>query len=389
MKKSLWFLLVSLISLSLSVGCNKKKDEKSASPGPEMGAAPVVAEMAPPAPGPDMKPVPEPVAAPVPPAPVLPSSPATLTALAELGTPLFAVHVELATVFDSPAFKATGLEDKLNAEMNDDKDFPQAAIGACLGIDLKRVTDLTTAVTVFGNKEEDIVILAKLPMEAEKMFGCLNQVSKGGKTRVAEEMFGTTKGYKVTARDGDVTHFVGVGRNMVLIIVGERKDLIAKLKIGEGHLGKGDVAGYFPGGPQAVKVVLRNLPLEKMNKEGGKVQIPNLKNGDLDGWVHVTDGVKLEAKLDTKDPKAAEALIAMGTIMKGLTQIKEEMKEIGMDPGLLDLIKLAATGNIASLSVELDAAKALALAGTIKKQLLDEVSSSGPKTEESAPASPK
>ncbi len=375
MKKSLLFLMVATVSLAMAFSCNKKKDDQAAAPVPEMGATPPGAEMNPAEPVMKEAPKPDPVATPAPVTPPVadPSvTPPTLAAISELGTPMFAVHVELAKLFESPVFKATGLEDKLNTSMTGDKDFPGAAIGACLGIELKKVTDVISGVTVFGNTDKDVVILASLAMDTQKVFGCLSLVGKGKKTKVDEETFGTTKGYRITAKDGEVTHLVGVGKNLVLVIVGERKDLIAKLKIGEGNLGKGDVAGYFPGGPQVVKVVLRNLPLEKMNKEGSKVQIPNLKTGDLDGTIALTDTLKVDVRLDTKDAKAAEALVAMGTVMKGLTQIKEEMKAMGLDASLLDAIKIAASGTFATLNVELDAAKARGLAETLKKQLLDE-----------------
>jgi len=375
MKKSLLFLIFATLSLTMVFSCNKKKDDKAAAPAPEMGATPPGAEMNPAEPVMKEAPKPDPVATPAPVTPPVADptvTPPTLAAIAELGTPMFAVHVELAKLFESSVFKATGLEDKLNTSMTGDKDFPGAAIGACLGIELKKVTDVISGVTVFGNTDKDVVILASLAMDTGKVFGCLSLVGKGKKTKVDEEMFGTTKGYRITAKDGEVTHLVGVGKNLVLVVVGERKDLIAKLKIGEGNLGKGDVAGYFPGGPQVVKVVLRNLPLEKMNKEGSKVQIPNLKSGDLDGTIALTDTLKVDVKLDTKDAKAAEALVAMGTVMKGLTQIKEEMKAMGLDASLLDAIKIAASGNFATLNVELDAVKAKGLAETLKKQLLDE-----------------
>jgi len=372
MKKPLSVLLSALLLLSLAAACGKKKDEKKAADAPAMGTE------TPPASVPDMKEAPPPeqpkpeVTAKPGPAPTPAVAPPTITALSELGTPMIAVHVELAKIFASPAFQATGLEDKLNSELMDDEDFDRAAVSACLGLELKKVSELVTSVTVFGNGGDDLVILADTPVESEKLLNCMKSASKKKKkNRMTETAYGPVKGFKVADKDGDVTHLVPVGRNRMLFVIGEQKDLVAKLKVGEGHLGTGDVAGYFHGGPQAVKVVLRNLPLDKMNKDGGKVQIPNLKSGDLDAQVGLDAGLRVDVRLDAKDPKAAEALVAMGTIMKGLADVREQMAAIGLDAGLLDAIQLKAAGPVATLAFELDAARAAAIAATLKKQLLD------------------
>lgn len=368
MKKTLLFLLSVTMILSLAAACGKKKEEKKAADTPAMGAekapepADAMKEAAKPEPKPEAKPEPAPEPA---------GSPATLTSLAELGTPMIAVHVDLAKVFASPVFQATGLEEKLNEELINDEDFDRVAVSACIGMELKKVSELVTSVSLFGSGEKDMVMLARTPVESEKLFNCMKVASKKKKNRMVETTYGAVKGFKVTDKDGDVTHLVPVGKNQVLFLIGEHKALVGKLKVGEGHLGKGEVDGYFPGGPQAVKVVLRNLPLDKINKEGGAVQIPNLKSGDLDGFIHLADGFSVEVRLDAKDPKAAEALVAMGTIMKGLGDIREQMKAMNLDSALLDELKLTAAGPVATLRMTLDAAKARAVAAVLKKQLLD------------------
>lgn len=372
MKKTLLFVLSTLMILSMAAACGKKKDEKKAADAPAMGAekapepADAMKEAAKPEP-----PKPEPAKPEPAPEPAAGTTPPTVTALAELGTPMIAVRVDLAKVFASPVFQATGLEEKMNQELMDDEDFDRVAVSACIGMELKKVSELVTSISVFGSGEKDLVILADTPVESEKLFNCVKEASKKKKNRLTEMTYGAVKGFKVTAKDGDVTHLVPVGKNRVLFLIGEHQVLVGKLKVGEGHLGKGEVDGYFPGGPQVVKVVLRNLPLEKMNKPGGAFQIPNLKSGDLDGTIHLDEGFSIDVRLDAKDPKAAESLIAMGTLMKGLDQVRDEMKEIGLDGALLDEVKLAAKGPVASLRVVLDAARAKAVAAVLKKQLLD------------------
>ena len=367
MKKLLFLSLSALLLLSLAAACGKKKDEKKATDAPAMGAEPA------PGPAPDMKPEPTPeppksdVAAKPDPVPPPAATPPTLTALAELGTPMVAVHVELAKIFASPAFLATGLEDKLNSELMDDEDFDRVAVSACLGLELKKVSTLVTSVTVFANSEKDLVILAETPVDSAKLLNCMREAKKKNKSRMTETDYGAVKGFKVVDKDGDVTHLVPVGKHRILFVIGEQKDLVAKLKVGEGHLGTGEVAGYFHGGQQAVKVVLRNLPLEKINQAGGAVQFPNLKSGDLDAQVALDAGLRVDVRLDAKDPKAAEALVAMGTIMKGLAQIREQMTAIGLDPSLVDAIQLKAAGPVATLAFELDAARAAAVAAVVKK----------------------
>jgi hypothetical protein len=154
MKKTLSMLLSVTMILSLAAGCGKKKDEKKASDAPTMGATPA------PEPAAAMKEAdqpgpakPEPAKPAPAPEPVVGTTPPTITTLAELGTPMIAVRVDLAKVFASPIFQATGLEDKLNQELMDDEDFDRAAVSACIGMELKKVSELVTSVSLFGSGE--------------------------------------------------------------------------------------------------------------------------------------------------------------------------------------------------------------------------------------------
>ena len=363
MKKSILVLMTSLLALSLVVACNKKKDEKPAADPNAMQAD--MLEMAP-----EMKPEPQPEPKPevkVDPAAEA-STPPTLTALAEIGTPQIAVYMNLAKMAQSPLMKETGLAEKMNVSfMKDSDEMDKEAVAKCLGIEVKTPTDLISSVAVFTNgSEEDATILLTVPMEAEKLMGCLKSSAK--KTKVEEATFGAVKGYKVTDKD-EVSHFVAVGKNTILTFKGEQKEFVAKLKIGEGNIGKGDVEGYFPGGPQCLKVVVRNLNVEKQIKG----QIPNLKAIDVDATAGIANGLKVVVKVDTKDAKAAEQLAAFAAVIKGNPAMKGQLKAVGLDETLVDKVIIAAKDTNVSVNIDLDMATVKGLIEKMKAMMPGEV----------------
>lgn len=350
MKKTILVVMTSLIALSLAVGCNKKKDEKPAADPNAMQAD--MAEMAPEM-KPETKPEPKPEVKPE--SAVEAVTPPTLTALAELGTPKIAVSMDLAKMAQSPLMKETGLTEKMNVSfMKDSDDLDLAALSKCLGIEVKNPTDMISKVVVFANNgEDDAAIILTVPGEAEKFMSCMKSSAKDQK-KIEEATFGTVKGYKITDDDGFV-HFVPVDKNKILTFRGEQKEFVAKLKIGEGNIGKGDVDGYFPGGPQCLKVLVRNLNMDEANK-AIKGMIPNLKTLDVDATVGLANGLKVDVKVDTKDAKAAESLAAFAAVMKGNPQAKQQLKAVGLDETLIDKIVIAAKDTNVTVKIDLDLA---------------------------------
>jgi len=360
MKKTILVVMTSLIALSLAVACNKKKDEKPAADPNAMQAD--MGEMAPEM-KPEPKPEPKPEVKPDPTAEAV--TPPTLTALAELGTPKIAVYMDLAKMAESPLMKETGLTEKMNVSfMNDADDMDMAKLATCLGITVKSPIDLISKVVVFtSGSDEDAVIVMTVPTEADKFLGCLKSSAKDQK-KVEEVTFGTAKGYKVTD-DGEFTNFVPVEKNKIMAFKGEQKEFVAKLKIGEGNLGKGDVDGYFPGGPQCLKVIVRDLNMDEANK-AFKGMIPNLKTLDVDATVGVANGLKVDVKVDTKDAKAAESLAAFAAVMKGNPQAKQQLKAMGMDETLIDKIVIAAKDTAVTVKIDLDLATVKGLIEKVK-----------------------
>ena len=143
---------------------------------------------------------------------------------------------------------------------------------------------------------------------------------------------------------------VVLDKNKVLFFSGEQKDFVAKLKVGEGNIGKGDVEGYFPGSPHCLKVVVRELDVEKMTKG----MIPNVKTMDLDAMVGLANGLKVDVKADTKDAKAAETISSMLTVGKNNPQFKGQLKAMGLDENLLDKVMIAANGTVVTVKLDLD-----------------------------------
>lgn len=360
MKKTILVVMTSLIALSLAMACNKKKDEKPAADPNAMQADMV--EMAPEM-KPEPKPEPKPEVKPEPTAEAV--TPPTLTALAELGTPKIAVYMDLAKMAESPLMKETGLTEKMNVSfMKDADDMDMAKLATCLGLTVKSPVDLIQKVAVFANKgEEDAAIILTVPGEAEKFMGCMKSAAKDQK-KIEEVTFGTAKGFKVTDEDGFV-HFIPVDKNKVLTFRGEQKEFVAKLKIGEGNIGKGDVEGYFPGGPQCLKVIVRNMEMEEANK-AMKGMIPSMKTIDVDATVGLGNGLKVDVKVDTKDAKAAEQLAAMGSVMKGNPQTKMQLKAVGLDETLMDKIVIAAKDTNVTLKIDLDLATVKGLIEKLK-----------------------
>jgi len=360
MKKTILVVMTSLIALSLAVACNKKKDEKPAADPNAMQADMV--EMAPEM-KPEPKPEPKPEVKPDPTAEAV--TPPTLTALAELGTPKIAVYMDLAKMAESPLMKETGLTEKMNVSfMNDADDMDMAKLATCLGITVKSPIDLISKVVVFtSGSDEDAVIVMTVPTEADKFLGCLKSSAKDQK-KVEEVTFGTAKGYKVTD-DDEFTNFVPVEKNKIMAFKGEQKEFVAKLKIGEGNLGKGDVDGYFPGGPQCLKVIVRDMNMDEANK-AFKGMIPNLKTLDVDATVGVANGLKVDVKVDTKDAKAAESLAAFAAVMKGNPQAKQQLKAMGMDETLIDKIVIAAKDTAVTVKIDLDLATVKGLIEKVK-----------------------
>jgi len=388
MKKSILVLMTSLLALSLVVACNKKKDEKPAADPNAMGA--------------DMGQVMQPEAMkeepmkeePKPEVKVDPASeavtPPTLTALAELGTPKIAVYMDLAKMIESPLMKETGMGDKMNVSfMKDSEGMDKEALAKCLAIEVKAPTDLISKVVVFTNgSEDDATIILTVPMEAEKLMGCLKTSAKN--TKVEDMAFGTAKGYKVTEKGGDVSHFVAIDKNKILTFKGEQKEFVAKLKIGEGNLGKGDVEGYFPGGPQCLKVIVRELSMDEFNKNA-KGMIPNLKAIDVDATVGIANGLKVDVKVDTKDAKAAESLAAFAAVMKGNPQAKAQLKAVGLDETLIDKILIAAKDTNVTVKIDLDMATVKGLVEKLKAMIPGGAAPAAeePKAEEPKAEAPK
>ncbi|PKN21778.1 MAG: hypothetical protein CVU65_16245 [Deltaproteobacteria bacterium HGW-Deltaproteobacteria-22] len=391
MKKSILVLMTSLLALTMVVACNKKKDEKPAADPTAMGTD--MAEMQPEMQPDAMKEDPKPEVK------VDPASeavtPPTLTALAEIGTPKIAVYVDLAKMAQSPLMKETGLTEKMNVSfMKDSDSMDKAALAKCLGIDVKTPTDMISKVAVFTNgSEDDATIILTVPMEAEKLMGCLKTSAKD--TKIEDVTFGTAKGYKVTEKEGEVSHFVAVEKNKILTFKGEQKEFVAKLKIGEGNIGKGDVEGYFPGGPQCLKVIVRELSMDEFNKNA-KGMIPNLKAIDVDATVGIANGLKVDVKVDTKDAKAAESLAAFAAVMKGNPGAKAQLKAVGLDESLIDKVIIAAKDTNVTVKIDLDMATVKGLVEKLKGMIpgaaapaAEEPKAEAPKAEEPKAEEPK
>jgi hypothetical protein len=273
--------------------------------------------------------------------------------------------MDLAKMANSPLMKETGLTEKMNVSfMKDSDDMDMAKLATCLGIEVKNPTDLVSKVVVFTNgPEADATIILTVPTEAEKFLGCLKSSAKDQK-KVEEVAFGAAKGYKVNDEDG-FTRFVVVDKNKILTFRGEQKEFVAKLKIGEGNLGKGDVDGYFPGGPQCLKVIVRDFDMGEFSKEA-KGMIPNLKTLDVDATVGVANGLKVDVKIDTKDAKAAESLAAFAAVMKGNPQGRKQLKDAGLDENLIDKIVIAAKDTAVTVKIDLDLATVKGLIEKLK-----------------------
>ncbi len=343
MKKTLIFVLSTVFAFSFMMSC-KKKEEKKAAVDNSMAA-----DMAEPMKEEPMKEEPKPAE---PKAEEV--TPPTMTQIAEIGVPKVAVYFNFAKMAESPLLKDTGLIDKMNVSfVSDSKNKDEMEkLGKCLGIELKSPVNVLSKVVVFSDgTESNIIAIMELPVEAEKMMGCVKETAKDSK--VEDATIGGAKGYKVTDKEKKVSHVVAIDKNKVLLFTGEQKEFVAKLKVGEGNIGKGDVEGYFPGGPQCLKVIVRELDVEKFAKGAGGM-LPNLKTLDLDAMVGVANGLKVDVKADTKDAKAAESISAMMTVAKANPQAKAQLKAMGLDENLMDKIVIKAEGSVVTVKIDLD-----------------------------------
>ena len=344
MKKTFILVVSTILTFSLLMSCKKKEDKKTSVDNA------MAVDMAEPKPEEPMKEEPKkPEPQPVPAAEG--ATPPTMTQLAELGVPKVAVYFNFAKMAESPLFKELGLVDKMNvsflSDMKDQEKLQKMA--ACLGIDIKNPTHLFSKAVVFSDgTEQNIITVLDLPVETEKMMGCVKEITKKD-VKFEEVTIGGAKGTKVIADKQAVT-FVGVNKNKALVFVGEQKDFVAKLKVGEGNIGKGDVDGYFPGGPHCVKVVVRNLDVKKMASE----MIPNVKTIDLDATVGLANGLKVDVKIDTKDAQAAETISSLMTVGKNHPELKKNLKNMGLNENLIDKVNIAANGTVVTVNLAFD-----------------------------------
>jgi len=343
MKKTLIFVLSAVFAFAFVTSCNKKKEEKKA-----VAETPMAADMEEPMKEEPMKEEPKKEE---PPKAAEDVTPPTMTQIAEIGVPKVAVYINLAKMVESPLLKDTGLIDKMNVSFIADskKKEEMDKLGKCLGTEITTPTNILSSVVVFSDGTENNMIgIVEMPVEAEKLIGCMKDLNKENK--MEEATIGGAKGYKITNKKKEVVQVVVLDKNKVLFFSGEQKDFVAKLKVGEGNIGKGDVLGYFPGGPHCLKVITRELDVEKL----AKGMIPNIKTLDLDAMVGMANGLKVDVKADTKDAKAAETLSSMLTVGKNNPQAKAQLKAMGMDENLLDKVVIAANGTVVTVKIDLD-----------------------------------
>lgn len=372
MKKTFILIVSTIFAFSFLTSCKKKEDKKTSVDNA------MAVDMAEPKPEEPMKEEPKkPEPQPVPAAESV--TPPTITQFAELGVPKVAVYVNFAKMVESPLFKEMGLVDKMNvsffSDMKDKEKLEKMA--TCLGIDIKNPTHLFSKAVVFSDgTETNILAILDLPVETEKMMGCVKEIAKKD-IKFEEVTIGGAKGTKVIKDKQEVT-VVSVDKNKALMVVGEQKDFVAKLKIGEGNIGKGDVDGYFPGGPHCVKVVVRNLDVTKMASK----MMPNVKTIDLDAMVGLMNGLNVDVKIDTKDAKAAETISSLMTVGKNHPELKKNLKNMGLNENLIDKVNIAAKDTVVTVSLAFDIETVKSIAEKLKDLSPQTPSSAAPAAED-------
>ncbi len=310
----------------------------------------------------------------------VPAAP-TLTTIEEMGTPVFAMRVDLVALAASAFVKNTGALDALARSFLSETNESRETMAKCLGADLSLLTNVIRDFSVLGNGQDALVVLIGTVPSARRFVDCSLEMDKKEK-RVTREMFGSVQGYRTVEKNGEVNYAVPVAEHVALLIIGEQKELITRLRIGSGDLGRGDVSGYFGDGGHVIMLVSRNLPLEKIN-DRDDFQIPNLTTGDLTGWLRLTDAIGMELTLDAKNPKAAESLAAFAVIMKGLPDVRKALQGVGLDEKILDEgLRITAIGDEVRVKLALDAVAAGKVAAVLKRMVQSRMKADAEEKEE-------
>jgi len=282
--------------------------------------------------------------------------PPSMTAIAELGVPLFALRIDLAALGRSPLVKSSGLPEMMQKWMSRHRDEFSEEMETCLGVDLVLPTDFLDGVTVFGANSQNLVILFDTVMSASKFMECMAKVNPPKDGQLRRHNFGKVAGYRGVDEKGKVSYVVPVAERRLLWITGEQKELVARIRVGEGDLGTGATDGYFGSGRMLV-VIGRDFPLGWLNKGEAKFQIPNLTSGNLSAWLDLSDKIELKLDLDAKDPTAAESMAAFLVVMKGLPMVHQTLKEFGFAENLIaDAVRVVSVDSEVRVRVVLGAA---------------------------------
>ncbi len=355
MKRTGTILLLSFFAVLAAAGC-RKKSRRAPATGTDRGSEPTASV----AQENTVKKVDEPVTDAV--------IPSTMTALSDLGTPLFAVHLDLQKILETSVFLETGISARISEAFTKDSDrMDRETLGTCLGFELKHPGQLITRLFLFIQENRDKpFILLDLPQDAGKWMTCMKNASKGT-AKPADVTIGGAQGTKITGKDGRNSFFVPVGKQKVLSFRDERPAFLETFKAGEGHLGKGDVENYFPEGPWCARAVVRGFELK--NLPDLAEMLPTLKTVDVDAVLGLTNGLTFRARVDTKDLRMAETLAGMANFMKGNPQMKQQLKSVGMDENLPDKLRIRAEGPLVHVHLDLDIATLKLLAEKVNNMM--------------------
>ncbi|MBN2722733.1 MAG: hypothetical protein JXR95_01545 [Deltaproteobacteria bacterium] len=277
----------------------------------------------------------------------------------EIGTPAFAVHMSVEHMAKSPLF-ADLTDNGESIKMDFGGDFKK--IAECLGSKAAKAYEMMTTVSVIGMSESEMAIILGMKPEAKKFIECAAKVSKDMK----KITFQKKDAYQVNDKDDPkkVLTIVAADKNAILIFIGNM--ISSKIKIGEGQIGKGNVAAYFEGykAVSCIKAIVRDIPIPPGN--GVTKLIPGLKSVSADVAMGMPEGFIFNTVVDLKDPQAAKGTVGFANMFLNGPQAKAKLTEMGIDASILKALKLTDSGSLVSASVKLDKAATKSLFEKLK-----------------------